>query len=266
MDAKDRLVVALDISDLQSACLRAELLRSQVGMFKIGPRLYTAHGPAAVKEVQTRGGIFLDLKYHDIPTTVEDASREAVNLRVDMFTVHCLGGTEMMRAARRGVKASPWTAPGGRPKVLGATILTSHDYNSLRRHGLVKGVHDVFDRVNWGPEDEAQRRFERSEVISRVIELAKEARDAGLDGVVVPPDAIRVVQEECGPNFLIVAVGIRQPGTNSHDHTSTMTPREAIGAGADYVVAGRPIIESHDPVGVTRWMIEEIAAAMAERR
>ncbi len=266
MEAKDRLVVALDASDLSLAETFVDMLRPLVGIFKVGSQLYTAHGPYAIEGMLAKGGkVFLDLKYHDIPTTVEQASREAANLGVHMFTVHCLGGIEMMKAARRGVEASP-RAVVGLPKVLGVTLLTSHDYASLHRHGLVKGVRDVFDRVNWEPESEAQRRFERYQIRDRVVKLSRDARDAGLDGVVVSTDAIHNVRETCDPKFLIVAVGIRQPGTDPHDHISTMTPREAIEAGADYIVVGRPILKSHDPVGVTQWMVEEIAAAMTERR
>ena len=275
MEPKDRIIVALDVPNLANALPLVEQLAPEVGMFKVGSQLYTAEGPAVIKTIQERGGgIFLDLKYHDIPNTVAEASREAIKLGVQMFNVHCSGGIAMMQVA---VKAAEETVAGAetmlasRPVILGVTVLTSLDYATLYRMGFVTGfttaeIDEQARRRGGFWNKEAQEELEREHVRALVKTLAQLAKEAGLDGVVASPQEIRVIREACGPNFLIVTPGIRLAGAEQHDQARVGTPRGAIAAGADYLVTGRPILQAPDPVEAAKHIAEEITAAMAERK
>jgi len=210
-----------------------------VGMFKINIQLFTAEGPDAVRKIGALGaGIFLDLKYHDIPNTVAGAISAAADLReVRLLDLHATGSEAMMRA---GVRALAQKG-ANRPKLLGVTILTSLQQKDLRRLG-----------ISGAP-------------VERALSLARLGKRCGLDGVVASAKEVRRIRRGCGRDFLIVVPGIRpaQSGpSRADDQARIATPTEAIRAGADYLVVGRPITAAADPPGAARAIAEEIAAAL----
>jgi len=209
--------VALDVPSAAQAVALAETLRPYVGGFKVGLELFCACGPQIVEEIGARD-VFLDLKFHDIPNTVRGAAAGAARLGVGILNVHCLGGADMMRAAVESAREID-----AQTKVIGVTILTSHDAASLQALGL-----------NEEPEAAVRR-------------LARLAREAGLDGVVCSAREIAAVRKECGDDFLLVTPGIRPAGAALGDQKRVMTPREAMDAGADWLVVGRPITDASDP-------------------
>lgn len=216
------LLVALDVPDVQSAQTLAQQLAPYVGGFKIGLELWCACGPRALDGLDPEQ-VFLDLKLHDIPNTVASAVRQAAKWRPMMLNVHCLGGREMMHAAK---DAASEVAPN--TKIIGVTILTSHDDHDLRAVGLNETAADAVRR------------------------LARLAQDAGLDGVVCSPREIELVRQECGRDFLLVTPGIRPLSADVGDQKRVMTPRDALQAGADYLVVGRPITGAPDPAQAAR--------------
>ncbi|MFB3738670.1 MAG: orotidine-5'-phosphate decarboxylase [Candidatus Velamenicoccus archaeovorus] len=218
------LIVALDVSDLDRADALAGALRGHVGMLKVGLELFSAHGPAAVTRIAGHGAVFLDLKLHDIPTTVERAARNVGRLGVSMLTVHALGGPDMVGAAVRG--ASQGAEEGGHapPVILAVTVLSSLS----------------------------------GEELASPASLAFEARAAGATGAVVSGDDVGVVREVTGEDFCLVVPGIRPAGSNGHDQVRILTPEEAVEAGADYLVLGRPITGAADPVGAARSILASV--------
>jgi orotidine-5'-phosphate decarboxylase len=235
-NAHEKLIVALDFDRLAPALQMASRLAGLAGMFKIGRELFTAEGPRAVERLARRGaGIFLDLKFHDIPNTVAGAVRAAAELPgVRLVNVHALGGKEMMRAAARAVVGLK-----NRPKVLGVTLITSMDEEALREVGIL------------GPP------------AKRVVKLARLAKLAGLDGVVASPLEVADIRLACGKQFLTVVPGIRPSAAQKNDQVRTATPGEAIRAGADYLVVGRPITAAKDPRAAAKKILEEMSAALA---
>ncbi len=231
MNARERLIVALDVPSTDAALRLVDLLRGEVGMFKVGSQLFTSAGPGFVRALAARGDrVFLDLKYHDIPHTVAGAVSVATQLGVTLLDVHALGGRAMLEAAA-----------GARPAVgaqlLAITVLTSHDEATLRELGLD------------GP------------ISAAVTRLALLAQASGADGVVASPHEIALVRAACGPGFLIVTPGIRPAGTRAGDQARAATPAAAVRAGADYVVVGRPIVEAPDPAAAARAIVAEMAGA-----
>jgi orotidine-5'-phosphate decarboxylase len=212
----------------------ARRLRGAAGILKIGSQLFTAEGPQAVKEIAGLGfGVFLDLKFHDIPNTVAGsvaAGAEFPGIR--LLTLHTLGGVDMMRAAAEAVAGRK-----RRPALLGVTILTSHDAATLRSVGIAGSPG------------------------SRALALAKLAKRAGLDGVVASAHEARAIRRACGPKFLIVVPGVRPASASANDQSRVATPAEAIRAGADYLVIGRPITGAADPRQVARAIGKEISLA-----
>ncbi len=237
---RSSLIVALDIDSLPTALRFAKQIASLVGMFKIGSQLFSAAGPAAIKEISALGvGIFLDLKFHDIPNTVAGAVLSAAAMNgVELLNVHALGGSAMLQAAVQAISAG--VAMGAdRPRLLAVTILTSMDNKALREVGIV------------GPPND------------RVIKLARLAKKAGVDGVVASVQEARAIRKACGREFLIVTPGVRPKDKSAKrdDQSRTATPAEAIRAGADFIVVGRPILEAADPRAAVAAIVEEIAAA-----
>ena len=217
------IFVALDVPSADDAVQLAEKLRGAVGGFKIGLELFCAAGPSIVEKIGAPE-VFLDLKFHDIPNTVRGVSRVAARLGAKIFNVHCLGGLDMMRAA---VEVS--REENASTRVIGVTILTSHDAASLAKIGL----HE-----------------EPQHAVSR---LALLAREAGLDGVVCSPQEIGTVRRECGDDFLIVTPGIRpKSAAPADDQKRVLAPREALDAGANWLVVGRPITAAPDPLQAAR--------------
>lgn len=216
------VLVALDVPTRERALQLARDLEDHVGGFKVGMELFCSCGPSIVEAIGAQR-VFLDLKFHDIPNTVAAVSRVAAHLGVHIFNVHCLGGLEMMRVA---AEAARETNPD--VKVIGVTILTSHDSDSLTRIGL----------------SETPR-----EAVPRLAELAQQA---GLDGVVCSAREILPVRMRCGDDFLLVTPGIRPANSALGDQKRVLTPLEALQAGASYLVVGRPITNASDPVAAAR--------------
>lgn len=214
---RNPIFVALDVPSAAEAKTLAERVQGHVGGYKVGLELFCSEGP---KIVETLGApqVFLDLKFHDIPNTVAGCSRAVAKLGVLMFNVHCLGGRDMMKAAVQAAREV-----NDKVQVIGVTVLTSHDMTSLQDIGI-----DAYPR-------DAVRR------------LARLAREAGLDGVVCSPQEISGVRAECGRDFVLVTPGVRPAGSALGDQKRVMTPREAIDAGATWLVIGRPISGAADP-------------------
>jgi orotidine-5'-phosphate decarboxylase len=232
MNARERLIVAVDVPKAEAARELVRRLTGRVGLFKIGSQAFTAAGRELVREIVTGGRkVFLDLKFHDIPNTVAGAVASAARLGVSLVDVHGLGGRAMIEAA---VGALP--AMGTR--LLAITILTRHDEESLGEIG-----------VNGSLADSVRR-------------LAQLAKDAGADGVVASPHEVRLIREACGPDFLIVTPGIRPAGTARGDQARAATPAAALAAGADYLVVGRPITEAADPGEAADAIVREMEAAV----
>ena len=214
--------VALDVPTQAAALDLAQRLQPHVGGFKIGLELFTSCGPRIVEEIGA-ADVFLDLKFHDIPNTVAGCSRAAARMGVKIFNVHCLGGSKMMRAAAEAARGENSNA-----KVIGVTILTSHDEASLRELGL-----------QGSPEE-------------NVVKLAELARASGLDGVVCSPLEIGKIRAACGDDFLIVTPGVRPATAELGDQKRVLTPQQALDAGADWLVVGRPITGASDPVAAAQ--------------
>jgi orotidine-5'-phosphate decarboxylase len=241
---RSSLIVALDFDSLTTAVKFAKQVADLVGMFKIGSQLFTSAGPEAVRQVAQLGaGIFLDLKFHDIPNTVAGAVLASAAMpAVQLVNVHALGGMAMMRAASQAVSAG---VPMGadRTRLLAVTVLTSMDQKAIREVGIA------------GPPK------------LRVVKLAKLAQQSGVDGVVASVQEAKAIRKACGREFLIVTPGVRPKdlsvGSKKDDQSRTATPREAIKAGADFIVVGRPILAAADPRVAAQEIVEEIAAAKA---
>lgn len=238
LNISDKLIVALDVSTLKEARHFVDVLYPTVKMFKIGSQLFTACGPEAVEMVGTKGArVFLDLKFHDIPNTVylsvstgtasciavdsfsseraKAGIKNIVTPPVFMMTVHTLGGMEMLKAAVRGAqeKATELTIP--KPFIMGVTRLTSYDFDTSTQE--------------------------------EVLQAAWLAKDAGLDGVVCAVSEAAIIRKEFGKDFIIVTPGIRPKGYPPDDQKRTATATEALAAGADFIVVGRPILEAKEP-------------------
>jgi len=232
-----RVIFALDVHTLEEARRFVRLLKDRAGMFKVGLELFTAFGKDAVGAVKEEGGnVFLDLKLHDIPNTVSRAAEEAVKLGVKMFNLHATGGVEMMRETTERCRMLAEKLGQPSPTILAVTLLTSLDEGNLKEVGLV------------GP------------VRERVVRLAELARRAGVDGVVASPQEIIPIRQSCGPQFIIVTPGIRPAFAEASrdDQKRVMTAKEAIVAGADYIVIGRPIRLAPDPAAAMDKLLEEI--------
>ena len=239
---RSSLIVALDFDSLSTALKFAKQVADLVGMFKIGSQLFTAAGPEAVRQVAQLGtDIFLDLKFHDIPNTVAGAVLASAGMPgVQFVNVHALGGSAMLRAAVQAISAG---VPMGadRPRLLAVTILTSMDQNALREVGI------------GGPP------------AARVVKLAKLAQKAGVDGVVASVQEAKAIRKACGREFLIVTPGVRPKDSSASpkndDQARTATAYDAICAGADFIVVGRPILAATDPRAAAQAVVDEVASA-----
>ncbi len=239
MDPRKRILVALDTTDVDHAKALALMLSGHVGGIKLGKEFFTAHGPQGVREVTggLTGGptgeeqpLFLDLKFHDIPNTVAGALRSAMALKPLILNVHASGGVAMMKAAAAAVAE----AGAERPMLIGVTVLTSLGDEDLADIGVPASAAD------------------------QVVRLAKLAQGCGLDGVVCSPREIELVRDACGADFKTVVPGIRPEWAAAGDQKRIMTPRQAVDAGADYLVIGRAITGSDDPIAAAKRIGEEL--------
>lgn len=257
MEPKDRIIVALDGLDGVQAIEIINKLVNFVGGFKIGLELITKGLAAELASYVSRNypgrRVFYDGKFHDIDQTVANAATAVCSLpSVLMFNVHCLGGVTMMQAAKKAVDEAR-LGKADRPLILGVTILTSHDCDSLVQIGLIQPWCTL-------ESSEAQQTIQ-----DLVVRLARLANYSGLDGVICSPWEIEVVRKACGKRFVIVTPGVRPAGAAINDQKRVMTPGDAVNRGADYLVIGRPLLkpENGNPVEAAQRIAEEIAMATA---
>lgn len=225
-----KIIVALDYADGQSAMDLVNQLTPELCRLKVGKELFTSAGPAFIENIQEKGfEVFLDLKFHDIPNTVAKACEAAAKLGVWMVNVHALGGRKMMQSARQALEA--FAKP---PKLIAVTILTSMDEQDLKEVGLRGSAED------------------------NVVSLAKLAEQCGLDGVVCSPKEVAQLRQKLGTDFWLITPGVRPQGSAQDDQKRTMTPKEALRSGANYLVVGRPITKAENPLEALKGICTEI--------
>ncbi len=226
MQPHDRLVIAVDLSSRDDILRLVDSLHGTVGVFKLGLQAFIANGPSIVREIVARGEkVFLDLKIHDIPNTAKHAVAEAASLGASIATVHAAGGEPMLRACAHDSLL-----------VLGVTILTSLEEADLLQIGF------------------------GGNAVDNVVRLALLAQTAGLRGVVASPLEIAPIREACGRDFVILTPGIRPAGSDAGDQRRMMTPRQAIAAGADYIVVGRPITGAADARSAAKAIVDSLSS------
>jgi len=219
----DRTIVALDVDSLKKAKALVDKLYPHIEIFKVGKELFTSAGPEAVRMIhKKRAKVFLDLKFHDIPSTVAKAVAAVSKMRVFMTNIHASGGKEMIRAAVTAKRGSRY------PILLGVTVLTSFDKEGLKSIGI------------------------KTSPLKQVASLATLAKTGGLNGVVCSAQEIEKVRQTCGKKFIIVTPGIRPASKNAQDQKRIATPEYAFDKGADYIVIGRPITQAKDPVAAAK--------------
>ena len=239
MPSREKVILALDVSDAKYAIEIVDKFRDYVGIFKVGLELFTIAGPAVVEEINRRGKkVFLDLKFHDISNTVIKAALNATKLGAYMFNLHASGGLDMMRRCKESVVDLCLRENLRRPKLLGVTVLTGLSQEVLRDElGIQHSLR------------------------THVKQLSKLSVEAGLDGVVASGHEVATLRNHFGKNFLIVTPGIRTSWSPPDDQKRTMTPRQAIREGADYIVLGRAVMNQPDPFKALELIIAEILTA-----
>jgi orotidine-5'-phosphate decarboxylase len=235
-DGGQAILVALDVESAAKAIALADALRGSVGGFKIGKQLFTAAGPDMVRQLTAKGDrVFLDLKFHDIPNTVAGAVQSSIATGAWMVNVHASGGSAMMQAAAESARNTAAALNRPRPLVIAVTVLTSMNDQALQEIGVGRSM------------------------IDQVVHLAKLAKASGLDGVVASPQEVTAIRSACGPDFQIVTPGIRPADQQGKDDQArTLTPAEAMTAGASFLVIGRPITAAANP----REAAEKISATL----
>jgi orotidine-5'-phosphate decarboxylase len=232
---KEKVCLALDVDTYQEAESLSNRLCKWVGIFKVGSQLFTNEGKKVVHAIQQTGAdVFLDLKYHDIPNTVASAAKVATRMGVYMFTVHALGGFNMMKEVAEKVREEAEKNNIRKPLILAITVLTSMSEEDLKS--------DLFVNVT---------------LADYIKHLASLAYRAGLDGVVCSPKEIEIIRKACGDNFIIVTPGIRPSwSVTKDDQKRITTPKEAIKNGANYIVVGRPILKAENPEKAASMLLE----------
>src|SRR2546426_1721515 len=245
----ERLIVALDVPSLEGAARFVTTLAPTVRWFKVGSELFTAVGPRAVTMILERGGkVFLDLKFHDIPRTVAAAVGAAARLGVHMMNLHIGAGEDVLRAAVRALDDNEPVTPQRSP----VTSMRITNHESRITGPLLLGVTQLTS-YHDGPE-----------VMAAVVDAAARAKWCGLDGVIASAREAAAIKSACGPEFVVVTPVIRPAGASSDDQRRTATPAEAVLAGADYLVVGRPVLDAVDPLAVVSGMIQEMEAAVRQ--
>lgn len=238
--ARDRLILAVDTSNIEEARRHLDELHEHVGVFKIGLQLFTHYGPEILKIFQSANcKIFLDCKFLDIPNTVAKAAEEATNHGVHMFTIHAGGGSAMLKAAADAVKARAEKNNVTPPTVLAVTVLTSISQDTLTRELAVTGS-----------------------IEEHVVRLAKQCKENGITGLVASPEEVAPLRKELGSSMVIVTPGVRPSWAEANDQSRFTTPYEAIKRGSDYLVVGRPITSAKDPKSAAKKIVEEIGEAL----
>lgn len=233
MTPRDRLIVALDVSSAAEARQIVAAVGGSATTFKVGKQLFTAEGPQVVRDLVASGRkVFLDLKFHDIPNTVAGAVASATALGVSMLTVHAAGGSKMLKAACEGASSGKTKT---KPLILAVTVLTSLTDADLQEQGITAGVE------------------------SQVLRLAGMALQSGCGGIVASAREAGNLRRSLGTGFAIVTPGVRPAGADAGDQARVVTPKDAIAAGADYIVVGRPITASPDPASAAAAILAEIS-------
>ena len=234
--SQNQLIVALDVENLAAANELVTTLADVVKWFKIGKQLFTAVGPASVKQLrEAKKNIFLDLKFHDIPNTVAGAVASGTKIGANIINMYASGGLEMMRVAREVAEKQASELGIPKPILVGVTILTS------------------VNEANFQHDFGTQRKL-----ADQVAYLAELSQKAGLDGVVASPLEIELIRKVCGDDFVIITPGVRPAWAASNDQQRVMTPAEAIDAGANHIVVGRPITAADNPRSAAGRILQEI--------
>ena len=233
---EDRIILALDFPEFNEAKTWVERFKGKVKTFKVGPILFLNSGPKGLKEFIENGAeVFLDLKFHDIPSTVEKSSRQVVGYGIKMFTIHALGGLEMMKKSVEAVQEESEKLSKPKPLVFAVTVLTSQSEESIKQIGISGSSQDA------------------------VLRLASLADRAGVNGLVASGKEAGILRKEFGDRFILVVPGIRT-GASIDDHSRAVTPSEAVSQGADYLVIGRVVTEARDPEAV----LDEIVLSVSQ--
>ncbi len=233
---KQKLVLALDVEDIKEAKELVDSLSPYIGTFKVGLQLFCGYGLEIINYIKEKNSnFFLDVKLHDIPNTVEKASYNVVKNGANFFNVHATGGVEMMRAARKGALEACEKYNKKPPLILAVTILTSISQEVLKN--------ELLNDTN---------------IESLVIQLAKNAKEAGLNGVVASAKELKAIKKELGDDFIVLTPGIRPSWSLTDDQKRIATPKSAIADGADYIVLGRAITKAQDKIEAIKKIYQEI--------
>jgi orotidine-5'-phosphate decarboxylase len=239
MTVKEKIILALDVSDAGYALELVDRFSENIAIFKVGLELFTTAGPSIVTDIQDRGHkVFLDLKFHDIPNTVTRAALAATRLGVHMFNVHTSGGYEAMKRCHDQVVELCLKENLQRPRILGVTVLTSLAPETLKKEFGIQHT-----------------------LRTHVKHLSTIAQEAGMDGVIASGHEVSMIRKRCGAGFLIITPGIRPSWYPPDDQQRTMTPRQAVKEGADYLVVGRSILDQPDPLKALDLITVEILTA-----
>ena len=241
-NVRDKLVLPLDVNTLDEARELVTELKDYVGVFKVGLQLYTSVGPDIIKMIQDEGReIFFDGKFHDIPNTVAKASANLIKHGVTFFNIHITGGSKMISSCTKIARETAKSLGLPKPKILGVTILTSFGQRTLTEELLININIDDY-----------------------VTQLAKVAKKSGLDGIIASATDIPKIKKECGEDFIILCPAIRPTWSVVNDQIRVVTPRDAIRAGVDYLVVGRPITSANDRVSAAKLILDEMQEAFEE--
>ncbi len=239
-EPKDYIILALDVDSMDEAKTIVRELKDKVYMFKVGLQLYTSVGPDAIKMINDEGAkVFFDGKFHDIPNTVAKAGVNLVKQGIHGFTVHIKGGSKMIAATVNAARDAAKHAKVDNPKIIGVSILTSFGQRTL--------TEEIKISVN---------------IDEYAMELSKMAKDAGLDGVLSASTNVEGLKKNCGDDFLVICPAVRPTWSSVNDQVRVITPREAIIAGFDYMIVGRPILNAADRISSTNLILDEIEASL----